>query len=121
MTAFYTILIGLGALSAAIISVRQVVLPIKQKIRIKLDWLDSFMRDWSGEEEEPGRDRVPGVMERLNSLDGELKRNGGSSTKDVVVQLNEKFDVLATAVLNVNERLESIENYLQPQFDDTEE
>ena len=112
MTTFYTILIGLGALSAAIISVRQVVIPIKQKIRAKLDWLDSFMRDWSGEEDEPGRDRVPGVMERLNSLDGELKRNGGSSTKDFVVQLDEKFDLLAQAVLNINDRLENIESSL---------
>ena len=31
------------------------------------------MRDWEGEEAEPGRDRVPGVMERLNSIETELQ------------------------------------------------
>jgi len=40
------------------------------------------MEDWAGEEARPGRDAIPGVMQRLNEIDGELKRNGGSSMKD---------------------------------------
>ena len=32
----------------------------------------------------PGRSAVPGVMERLQSIDGELTRNGGNSLKNQV-------------------------------------
>ena len=67
--------------------------------------LDLFMRDWHGTPEEPGRDAVPGVMERLNRLDGELSRNGGKSVKDVVnriekrlVEGDKKFDDLYSRV-----------------------
>lgn len=58
---------------------------------------ERFIRDWVGEPSEPGRDAVPGVMERLNKLDGELSRNGGKSTKDVAVQTKEAVDRLAAA------------------------
>lgn len=54
--------------------------------------LDHFLRDWVGEDGAPGRDRVPGVMERLNRLDGELKRNGGSTMKDAVHRIEEKLE-----------------------------
>ena len=77
------------------------------------------MRDWEGEEEEPGRDRVPGVMERLNKLDGELSNNGGSTTKDKVDQLYtnqgkviETQDMMLEAFVEMGERLISIENCL---------
>lgn len=59
-----------------------------------LDWQDKFQRDWEGEPEQPGRDRVPGVMERLNAIDGELKRNGGSSLKDQVCEVRRQIDVI---------------------------
>ena len=56
------------------------------------------MRDWSGEEERPGRSRVAGVMERLNEIDGALKNNGGTSVKDAVdrieIRVNEIDDRL---------------------------
>jgi hypothetical protein len=51
------------------------------------------MIDWAGDEARAGRDRVPGVMERLNAIDGELKNNGGSSVKDAVDRIE----------INVNE------------------
>jgi len=49
-----------------------------------MEWLEKFRRDWEGEPGGPGRDAVPGVMERLNRLDGELSHNGGSSMKDAI-------------------------------------
>lgn len=77
------------------------------------------MRDWEGEEATPGRDRVPGVMERLNKLDGELSQNGGKSTKDTVNRLLENqeqvIDVqtkLLEAFVEMGERLIAIENYV---------
>ena len=78
------------------------------------------MRDWEGEEGSPGRDAVPGVMERLNRMDGELSQNGGYTTvKDRVNRLYEnqgdvmnKQDVLLEAFVEMGERLISIENCL---------
>jgi uncharacterized protein len=59
-----------------------------------LDSWSSFVRDWNGEPEEPGREAVPGVMQRLNKLDGELSHNGGSSLKDSVDRLEKNQDKL---------------------------
>jgi hypothetical protein len=81
--------------------------------------MERFMRDWEGEEATPGRDRVPGVMERLNKLDGELSNNGGSTTKDKVdrlftnqAQVIETQNKLVEAFVEMGERLISIENCL---------
>lgn len=49
------------------------------------------MRDWAGEPSRDGRDAVPGVMERLNNIDGELKRNGGKSIKDTVTRIEKRL------------------------------
>lgn len=85
-------IITIGAIAGAIAAVIAVIaVPIK-KIKIFFTWLDKFRRDWEGEEAEPGRDRVPGVMERLNRLDGELSNNGGSSLKDAVQRIEFKLD-----------------------------
>ena len=88
------IIITIGAVAGAVAAVVAVVaVPIK-KVKIFFNWLDKFRRDWEGEEAEPGRDRVPGVMERLNRLDGELSNNGGSSLKDAVQRIEFKLDKL---------------------------
>lgn len=83
------------------------------------EWFDHFKRDWIGEEAAPGRDRIPGVMERLNKLDGELSQNGGKSTKDVAnkvlykqERLEEKVDVMLEAFVEMGERLIKIEDSL---------
>ena len=87
-------IITIGAVAGAIAAVVAVIaVPIK-KVKVFFIWLDKFRRDWEGEEAEPGRDRVPGVMERLNRLDGELSNNGGSSLKDAVQRIEFKLDKL---------------------------
>jgi len=53
-----------------------------------------FIRDWEGEQATEGRDAVPGVMERINRLDGELSHNGGSSLKDIVFRIAVRQDHL---------------------------
>jgi hypothetical protein len=53
-----------------------------------------FIRDWEGEEASEGRDAVPGVMARLNKLDGELSHNGGKSIKDMVFRMEVRQDRL---------------------------
>lgn len=87
-------IITIGAIAGALAAVVAVIaVPIK-KLKIFFTWLDKFRRDWEGENAEPGRDRVPGVMERLNKLDGELSNNGGSSLKDAVERIEFKLDKL---------------------------
>ncbi len=53
-----------------------------------------FIRDWEGEDASDGRDAVPGVMARLNKLDGELSHNGGKSIKDMVFRMEVRQDRL---------------------------
>jgi hypothetical protein len=73
-----------GATASAIASVYFVIAPSVKRIRSMMEWLERFRRDWEGEPGGPGRDSVPGVMERLNRLDGELSNNGGTSVKDAI-------------------------------------
>lgn len=69
-------------------------------------WTRQFMEDWSGSPAAPGRDAIPGVMERLNRMDGELSRNSGSTTKDKAAlalataqRVEQKIDVIASVVV----------------------
>lgn len=85
----------IGAIAGAIAAVAALLVVPTRAIRSFITWLDKFRRDWEGELAEPGRDRVPGVMERLNKLDGELSNNGGSSLKDAVQRIESKLDKIA--------------------------
>ena len=68
--------------------------PLIKKINTLFKTWGRFITDWEGEEAVPGRDAVPGVMARLNKLDGELSHNGGKSVKDVVNRLEKRQDKL---------------------------
>jgi len=80
-----------GATASALASVFFVIAPTVRKIRSMMEWLEKFRRDWEGEPGGPGRDAVPGVMERLNRLDGELSHNGGSSMKDAIDRIEKRL------------------------------
>ena len=82
------------AITGAILGLTQVIFPLWRKVNKLFDTWSSFTRDWNGEPEEPGREAVPGVMQRLNKLDGELSHNGGSSVKDTVDRLEKNQDRL---------------------------
>lgn len=87
--------------------------PFVSRVRRYLDWQDKFQRDWEGEEGGPGRSRIPGVMERLNAIDGELKRNGGSSLKDQVCETRGKIDSLVSQVTLIESRQRDIQSQLE--------
>ncbi|CAB4123685.1 hypothetical protein UFOVP45_7 [uncultured Caudovirales phage] len=74
-----------------------------------MDAWDTFMRDWAGEPARKGRSRVPGVMERLNKLDGELSHNGGSSIKDAVKRIEQKLIEIDVRLDEGAQRFEDIE------------
>jgi hypothetical protein len=110
MTNFF---MTLGIVAGALISLGVVLSPFYKKLKRWGSWMERFMRDWEGEEVSPGRDAVPGVMERLNRMDGELSQNGGYTTvKDRVDRLYENQTILMEAFVEMGERLISIENCL---------
>jgi hypothetical protein len=97
---------ALGTVLAAWLLVGKVLIPAGKKIKLWFENWDKFMQDWSGEDARPGRDRVPGVMERLNAIDGELKNNGGSSVKDAVDRIEIRVDEIHTRTDQIKIRLE---------------
>lgn len=103
----------IGVVAGALISLGVLLSPIYKRVKRWAQWAERFMRDWEGEEESPGRDRVSGVMERLNNMDGELSQNGGFTTvKDRVDRLYENQVLIMDAFEDLSERLISIENCL---------
>ena len=94
--------IGVDDLSwlAGLISVITVIVgavwAMLRPIRAQLHRWEDFWDDWTGTPAGPGRSAVPGVMERLQSIDGELQRNGGNSLKDQIMSNSRKLDELAT-------------------------
>ena len=84
-----------------------------ERLHTVMDNWDTFMRDWSGESAAPGRSAVPGVMERLNRIDGELKRNGGSSMKDAINRIEKKLETIDTRLEDGNKRFEALEKVVK--------
>jgi hypothetical protein len=77
-----------------------------------MDFWEEFSRDWAGEEKAPGRSAVPGVMERLNRIDGELKRNGGSSMKDAISRIEQTQTKILNRLEEGNQRFADAEGRL---------
>lgn len=110
----------IGIVAGALISIGVLLSPLYKKLKRFMQWMERFMRDWEGEDAAPGRDRVPGVMERLNKMDGELSQNGGYTTvKDRVDRLYENQarvietqEKMLEAFVEMGERLIAIENCL---------
>jgi len=82
---------------------------VYRRVQDFMDNWDQFHRDWAGEPAMPGRSAVPGVMERLNRIDGELKRNGGSSMKDAINRVEKKLAQIDARLEEGNKRFEDIE------------
>ena len=117
MTTFFT---SLGIVTGALISLGVILRPVYKRLKEFMDWMDRFKRDWEGTPEEPGRDAIPGIMERMNRMDGELSKNGGFTTvKDRVDRLYENQakvietqDKMLEAFVEMGDRLISIESCL---------
>ena len=97
---------ALGTVLGAWLLLSKIVVPFFKRANGWTHAWEQFMKDWSGEEARPGRDRTPGVMERLNDIDGELKNNGGSSVKDAV-------DRIEINVAEIHDRTDEIRQRLE--------
>ena len=102
-----SVLTSIAVITSCVIAVLSaVVFPMARKVKKFSSGWEDFMRDWKGEEQEPGRDKAPGVMERLNDIDGEFKKNSGSTLKDAVARSESKLDESDSRMARIEERLE---------------
>jgi hypothetical protein len=99
-------IIVLGGAGAVIMGV---IRPLYKKISHQFSELERFTRDWFGEPAAPGRDAIPGVMERLNRIDGELQHNSGSSMKDAISRIETKMNEIDVRLEDGNKRFDKIE------------
>lgn len=90
-----------------------IISPLWNKFKKFTTSWDVFMRDWSGEEARAGHDREPGVMERLNDLDGQFKNNGGGSMKDSLDRIEQKLTKIDDRLEEGDARFEHIEKELK--------
>lgn len=74
---------------------------------------DQFLRDWQGESKRPGHPAVPGVLERLQKIEAELKHNGGSSVKDAVIRIEQKLEAIDARLDDGNKRFDYIEEKIK--------
>jgi hypothetical protein len=105
-------ILGATAIVIAIGGAYAVIRPFFKRINFWIITWEQFMVDWAGTPAREGRDAIPGVMERLNNIDGELKRNGGKSIKDTVnriekrlIEGDKKFSNLEQRVFVLEERI----------------
>lgn len=109
MTPLETLATIVGITGGSIAILTAIFRPIIIKIKAMLDTWEDFMSDWKGADADAGHDRVPGVMERLNELDGEFKRNGGATLKDAVARIEAKLELVDERLDKGNEKMESID------------
>lgn len=83
---------SVGTLIGTWFLVVKLIRPLFSRTKSLFSTWEQFIEDWAGTEAVPGRDAVPGVMERLNRIDGELKHNGGSSMKDQLARLEAEME-----------------------------
>lgn len=100
------------AIGGAATVVWKITKPLVTQTKKLLHSLDKFTEDWFGTESGPGRDAVPGVMERLNNIDGELKHNGGSTMKDALKRLEHSGEERDKILERIEGRLGQIDDRL---------
>lgn len=100
---------SITAVLTAYLTVVKVFKPLFSRINFWLTTWEQFMRDWAGEEARPGRAATPGVMERLNRIDGQLHNNGGTSLKDSMDRIEKRLAEGDQTFDNIASRINEIE------------
>ena len=99
----FTLIVAMSSSIAIVIgawfAISRLIAPAVKRIKQIGKDLDNFIEDQHGTPAREGRDAIPGVMQRLNNIDGELTNNGGSSVKDAVQRIE-------SGIININHRLE---------------
>lgn len=104
---------SIGTIIGTWFLIAKLIAPLFKRTNQLFNTWESFIRDWAGEEAGPGRDRIPGVMERLNEIDGQLKNNGGSSVKDAVDRIEIRVNEIDDRLLDGDKKFQKIEKLLK--------
>lgn len=96
-----------GALTVCTLGVFLLRKPLRSLLGF-IRWMGKFREDWDGVTGDAGHVTIPGVMQRMNSIDGEVNRNGGNSMKDVVVSTSEAVGKLAVIVDRLDSTLTTV-------------
>lgn len=80
------------AVAPAAAAVIAVLLRLLMGIRRMASRVDDFMDDWGGEAGRPGVSRRPGVMERLEWIEHQLRPNSGESLRDAVNRIEDQLN-----------------------------
>lgn len=91
----------------------KLIKPLVVKTQTLLEALERFTRDWFGESGWEGRHPIPGVMERLNRIDGELQHNSGSSMKDALRRIEQKINIIDERLIEGEVRFEKVESRIE--------
>jgi hypothetical protein len=105
-----------GAVTAVLtawITIAKVFQPFLKRINVWMTAWERFMKDWAGEEARPGRTAIPGVMERLNRIDGQLHNNGGHSLKDSMDRIEERLKDGDEEFKKISSKINEIEKDLK--------
>ena len=108
-----TIASSVLVLLTACFAVSRVVSPVVKRIKEIGKNLDNFIEDWHGTSAREGRGGVPGVMHRLNNIDGQLTHNGGSSIKDAVERIESGIIKINTRLQEGDKKFDEIEDRLE--------
>lgn len=54
--------------------------------------VNDFLDDWRGEPARPGVKARPGVMQRIEAIEAQLRPNGGSTVYDKVTKIAKAVD-----------------------------
>lgn len=98
-----------AVVAALTVLYRLTVRPISQRMRAYLDWNDRFRADWEGAPVDPDRPwepHSPGVLERLNALDGEFHDDGNGSLKSSVRRIERAVNQMSAQVGQALERMD---------------
>lgn len=105
-----SILFWIGAITGLIAFItllhRTFLIPVYRKYK----WHENFRKMWDGVEATDTMKEIPGVIKRLNRIDGELKSNGGSTMKDVVNKNNENIEKMLDGLSKMCTTIERIED-----------
>lgn len=101
-----SIALGVGAITTAIGGVALLLRGAARRGKRFADFLD----DWNGEPARSGVAERPGVMQRLASIEGELRPNGGGSIRDAVNRLESGQEATIARLASMEARLTALES-----------
>lgn len=91
-----TVAAALGAFGGAAATAGASYTLVIRPLRTMMTKMRLLLEDWYGEAARPGVRARPGVMERLASIDDQMKTNGGGSLRDAVTRIEARVNTQLT-------------------------